>query len=295
MNYFRHILLTSCTLLFLSACSERIEINTEASPPRLIIYGYITTDTVQHAVRITCSSSYFTMDKPEGISNAKVSISYDGGVFELKESSIEQGLYLTAPNVYGIPGKTYTLHASVDFNGNGEVEEYEATSYLPFPATLDSAAVIPSPTMNNILQILVWGDMSKENSNYLSFHLFRNSVALTDTLRDFRIIGDDLITNKKFTALPIFNLNTERDIYNFSSEDTIVVQVKNFTPEYASFIGIAQKELFGLIPFFGGPPANIVPNIRCLSPDPEISVLGFFTAYSIRKTHTKYNFPSIPK
>jgi len=295
MNYFRHILLAGCTFLFLSACSEQIEINTEASPPQLVIYGYITTDTMQHAVCITRSSSYFTTDKPEGISNAKVSISYDGGVFELKESSEEPGVYLTAPNVYGISGKTYTLHASVDFSGNGKVEKYEATSYLPFPATLDSATVIPSPTVNNNLEVLVWGDMSKENRNHLSFHLFRNGVALTDSLKDFRVIGDDYITNKKFTALPVFSLNTERDKYKFSYGDTIVVQVKNFTTEYADFIGIAQKELLGLIPFFGGPPANILPNIRCLSSDPEIKVSGFFTAYPIRKTYTRYYFPSISK
>jgi hypothetical protein len=165
-NYFRYILLTGSVLLFcFYACTERIDIGTEASPPRLVIYGYITTDTTQHSIRITRSTGYFVTTKPQGISQASVSISYDDGVFDLKESSEEQGLYLTSPDVYGIPGKTYALHISLDFNNDGNMDEYEATSYLPFPATLDSAVIVPAPLMDNFLQTLIWGNLPEESSH----------------------------------------------------------------------------------------------------------------------------------
>ena len=68
-NYFRYMLLAGSALfLGLLACMERTDIHTEASPPRLVIYGYITTDTMQHAIRITHSTGYFVTTKPEGIS-----------------------------------------------------------------------------------------------------------------------------------------------------------------------------------------------------------------------------------
>ena len=290
-NYFRYILLSGCTLLFfLFACRERVNINTEDSPPRLVIYGYITTDTTQQAIRITRSTGYFVTTKPEGISNAAVSISCDDEVIPLKESSEEPGLYLTSPDVYGIPGKTYTLHASVDFNGDGNTEEYEATSYLPFATTLDSAAITPSPilTTHLHLQVLVWGNLPEESSGNFSFHLFRNGIAMNDSLRGFRIVQDDYITTKAFAALPVFLLDQEDDPEKLAPGDTVVVQVESLTPEYATFIDDARTELRGPIPLFGGPPANVKTNIRCLSTGSKVGISGFFTAYSKQRTSTIY-------
>jgi len=277
--------------LTLFACEERININTEASPPRLVIYGYITTDTTQQAVRITRSTGYFTTTQPEGISHASVSISCNDGVFELKESPKEQGLYLSPPDVYGVAGKTYTLHASVDFNGDGNTEDYEATSYLPFPATLDSAAVTPSPVLTDHLhlQVLIWGNLPDESSGNYSFHLFRNGVAINDSLRRFRIVQDDYIATKTFAALPVFLLDQEdNDREKLSHGDTVMVQVESITQEYATFIKNAQDELRGSIPLFGGPPANVETNIRCLNANSKTGISGFFTAYSKRKTVTVY-------
>lgn len=289
MNYFHRTLFTaSIFLFFLLACRERIDINTEASPPRLVIYGYITTDTTQHAIRITRSTGYFATTKPEGISHAVVNISDGDSIFDLNESSEEPGLYLTSPGVYGIPGKTYTLHAFVDFNGDGNKEEYAATSYLPFPATLDSAAVILSPIMNDFLQVLIWGNLPEESSGNFSFHLFRNGMVMNDSLRRFQIARDDYIATKKIVALPIFQLNQERDRDKLSSGDTLTVQIESITSEYAAFIENARDELRGPIPLFGGPPANVETNVRRLSAGSKPEISGFFTAYSIHRTFTRF-------
>jgi len=272
-------------LLGLFSCEERVNINTQASPPRLVIYGCITTDTTQQAISITRSTGYFITTKPEGISNAKVSIGCEGEVFELNESPAEPGVYLTSPDVYGIPGKTYTLHASLDFNGDGNPEEYEAVSYLPFPATLDSAAVVPMSALNDHLQVIVWGNLPEESSGYYSFHLFRNGKALNDSLRGFQIVRDDYINTKKITALPVFLLDPkDSENENILPGDTVRVQVESITSEYATFIENARTELRGPIPLFGGPPANVKTNIQCLSAGSKTGVSGFFTAYSKRKT-----------
>ena len=284
-----YIILTLSVLLFcFISCIERINISTEDSPPRLVIYGYITTDTTQHAIRITRSSGFFGTAKPESISRADVSISCDEGVFELKESSEEKGLYLTSPDVYGISGKTYTLHVSLDFDNSGKQEEYEATSYLPYPATLDSVALTVSYIVDEFLQVLIWGSLPEKSSNNFSFHLLRNNVVLNDSLRGFRFTRDDYIANNKFAALPVFQLNPRREKYKFVSGDTIAVQIESITSEYATFMQNAQQEMYGPIPLFGGPPANIETNIRCLSSGSKTGISGFFTAYSKHKAYTIY-------
>ena len=288
-NYKYHIILTVYVLqFFLFSCMERIDINTEASPPRLVIYGYITTDTTRHAIRISRSSGFFVKTKPEGISKATVSISCDDSVIKLNESPEEPGLYLTSPDVFGIQGKTYTLHASLDFNGDGKVEEYEAVSYLPFSATLDSAAVTASNIMDDFLQVLIWGSIPEESSKNFSFHLFRNNIVMNDSLRGFLVYQDDYMVTKQFAALPIFYLNPERERWKIEKGDTITVQVESLTAEYAIFIQNAQQEMWGPIPLFGGPPANVETNIRCLSTESKIEISGFFTAYSKHKVNTVY-------
>ena len=285
-NYFFYTLVAGISFF---SCMERINISTEASPPRLVIYGFITTDTTQQAIRIARSSGFFVTNKPEGISDARVSISYDGEIIELIESSKEQGLYLSSPDVFGIAGKTYTLHASIDFNGDGKKEDFEATSYLPFPTTIDSAKVTVSPMGPEFLQVLIWGNLPEESSGNFSLHLFRNGIAMNDSLRGFRIFQDDYIITKKFEALPVYILHQEHERQRLSLGDTLTVQIESVTKEYATFIENARQELRGPIPLFGGPPANVETNIRCLSPTSKTEISGFFTAYSKHRTATIYN------
>ena len=102
----------------ISACTERINIETDNAPSRLVIYGYITTDTMQHSIWITRSAGYFTTDSPEGVSHATVTISdNDGNIIPLAEDNTTAGLYQTAADVYGECGKTYTLDVRFD-SGN---------------------------------------------------------------------------------------------------------------------------------------------------------------------------------
>ena len=293
INQLRHIpfILIGVSLFFLLSCRERINIDTSASPSQLVIYGYITTDTTQQAIRITRSTGYFDTIVPSGVSHAVVSISSGDETFALNESPDEPGLYLTSSGVYGIPGKTYTLHAQVDFNGDGNVEDYEATSYLPFPATLDSAAVSQPQSVlsDHNLQVEVWGKLPEESSGYFSFHLFRNGIVVNDSLRGFNIVQDDYITTKTLESVPVFLLDQEDDTEKLSIGDTLVVQVESLTPEYATFIQDAQTELRGAIPLFGGPPANVQTNIQRLNPNSKTGISGFFTAYSKSSVSMVYN------
>ena len=140
----------------------------------------------------------------------------------------------------------------------------------------------PFIAFDNFLQVVIWGQLpeSGNDNNYFSFHLYRNSVLVNDSLQGFRTGDDDFIAGKEITAFPVFFLNQERDWQKLSSGDTITIQVESITREYVSFIENARSESGGSIPIFSGPPANVETNIRSQSPTPKVAISGFFTAYS---------------
>jgi hypothetical protein len=285
---FPYMCLCLLLLIGLSACEERIDIRTDDSAPRLVIYGYLTTDTTQHAIRITRSTGYFSMSEPEGISRAAVSISGGGQVFILSEAPAQPGLYLTEAGVYGRVGETYTLQVVLDFDGDGQTEAYEAESYLPPAAIIDSVDVRTSLLSDHFLETLIWGRLPEGEHNYFSFHLYRNSVLVNDSLQGFSLAADEYLGAKEIVGLPVFYLNQERQSRHLSPGDTVTIQVEGVTKDYATFISNAQQEMRGSDPFFSGPPANIETNIHPLSPSPDIRISGFFTAYSKHRAMMVY-------
>ncbi|MDR0431100.1 MAG: DUF4249 domain-containing protein [Tannerellaceae bacterium] len=271
------------------SCTDRIDINTEASAPRLVIYGYITSDTTQHNIKITRSSGYFSTEKPEGIRNALVTIRTEQECFTLKESPLEAGLYQTDASVYGTEGKTYHLSVIVDFDEDGETEEYEASSYMPHPPRIDSIDFRPSILFDNYLEVLIWGHMPEKDENYLSFHLYRNQEIVNDSLQGFFIIDDEYMQQTEIIGVPCFYLDQEEEQSILHDGDEITARIDGVTKEYATFIGNAQSELWGSDPIFSGPPANVETNITSKHPSEDIRVSGFFTAFSGSKKKTVYH------
>jgi hypothetical protein len=276
---------------FLSAgffsCEERISIDTGASDPRPVIYGYITTDARQHAVRITRSSDYFSAGKPEGISGAIAVIRHKDETYPLAESGSEPGLYLTADGVAGQEGEAYTLHVSLDFDGDGQPEAYEAESVLPPAPRLDSMAVQPSALSGHHLEVLIWGRLPERDENYFSVHLYSNNRLVNDSLQGFSLANDLFLKNKEIEGLSVFYLNQEREPDRLSPGDRLTLQIEGVTREYADFISNAQSERRGSLPLFSSPPANIETNIRCLTPGGS-SASGFFTAFSVSRAEMIY-------
>jgi hypothetical protein len=273
-----------CGLILLSGlwgCEERISLRTDASAPRLVIYGNISTDTVCHGVRITRSSDYFSTETPPAISGAVVRILCNEHVYPLAEDASDPGYYRMETPVAGQVGEHYTLQVSLDFDGNGEAETYEAASFLPPVARLDSIAVVPSVLSAYFLETLIWGQLPEQESNYFSFHFYRNDTLLNDSLQGFSISGDEFLNSKDIQGLPAFYLNQRNKANVLLPGDRISFQIEGITREYANFIINAQSESRGSLPLFGGPPANLETNIRCLSPSAAgIGVSGFFTACS---------------
>jgi hypothetical protein len=284
----------SALLLYLSAslffaCEERIRIHTEASSPRLVIYGYVTTDTARHGVRITRSTDYFSAGRPEGISGASVSIRCKEEAYTLAEDPSDPGYYQMETPVPGQTGETYTLQVSLDFNGDGQTETYEAASLLPPVAQLDSIAIAPSVLSEHFLEVLIWGLLPPgQENNYFSFHLYRDGHLVNDSLQGFSIANDEFLNSKTIQGLPAFYLNQQRGPNILTPGSLVTFQMEGITREYSLFITNAQSENRGAIPLFSAPPANLETNIRSLAPSGDIPVSGFFTACSKARISTVY-------
>ena len=270
----------------MQACTARIDISTGDAPERLVIYGYLTSDTMRHSIRITRSSSFFATTPPEGISRAEVVISGGGEEFRLTENDTVPGLYETDDDVYGTEGETYDLYVRLDFDGDGETEEYEASSYLPYPPRVDSINFRKSSITDHI-EVLLWGRIPDNEENFLSVHVYRNDTLINDSLSGFAVMDDEYLDEKEVEAASCYFLDQEEKEEIITPGDTIVVRMDAITRPYADFIRDAQDEVRGSNPIFGGPPANVFTNIRARN-GAKTPVSGFFTAYSGRSAGRLY-------
>lgn len=265
-------------ILTLVSCEERININTETSAPHLVIYGYLSNEESVHNIKITRSTGYFVNVKPDGISNAVVTIREEGGeTFTLTEVPSEPGLYVTE-RMAGIPGRTYTLNVLLDFDDDGRQEEYEATSLLPYPATVDSIDFQPSEFFNDFVEILLWGRMPEGDENHLTLQLLVNSYRGDNSFEDYVLLDEEYIGQKEMEAVPCYYHDLE-DL-ELNDGDTLTLQADAVTKEYYTFVESAQDELRGGNPIFSGPPANVKTNIKSKDPSNQTPISGFFTALS---------------
>jgi hypothetical protein len=263
-------------------CTERIEIAVDSSFTRLVVEGYINTDTMQHSVRLSKSGDYFNNKPALSVSGAIVSISDGDSMVLLSESQRYPGTYLTDPGIYGVPGKTYTLMISqVDVDENGVFEEYYASSELEPVNSIDSIQLEQVEGNHyNIYQILMfaWDPPVK---NFYAFKVLKNGVLITDSLDEI-IVQDDVYFNGNFTyGIPSQFLDQNEEDEIIMPGDTITFEINGITEEYYKFVMEAQSEIFYQTPLFSGPPANISSNITN-------DAVGFFTAYSVERCSVVY-------
>ncbi|MDR0814917.1 MAG: DUF4249 domain-containing protein [Bacteroidales bacterium] len=279
----KHLLFATLLILLAASCTERIDVSTDTDPPHLVIYGYINTDTVRHHIRITRSAGYFTTHSPEGISHADVTISTDDQIIHLHENDTIPGLYQTAPNVYGRTGKTYTLNAKLDFDGDGVQEHYQASSYLTEINDIDSIALQPSPVFRRAVELLLYAQ-DTQDENYYSIFVSVNDSILNSRISGFYVMDDVFFNGTYMNGVACYYLNpkTEDGELKLIKGDKVTMNINAITKEYADFISQAKSEIGGTNPIFGGPPANVETNIRRIEPPGAVDIYGFFTAFPSR-------------
>ena len=286
MNHIQIITLFIISVLVYS-CTENIDnIQLDTTRPRLVVEGYISTDTTRQMVKLSKLGDALKQDPIQVVSNASVTISDGTKTFNLSEDATKKGTYFTTPNVYGVPGRTYTLNIrNVDINNDKVMEEYSAVSLLKRLNPIDSVHLVYNnlnPHFINWSVNLYTMDPGQGRNFYL-IKVIKNSVLLTDSVFKYSIGDNSGFEGKYYNGFPVYNLREERKDERLTLGDTIKVELYGITEDYFSFIYSYITDYYPKVPIFSGPSANIPSNIK-----PADDAVGIFTAYSVKRKSVIY-------
>ncbi len=290
MRYLLYLL----ALLMIVSCTEDITITTDNQEPKLIIFGFITTDTTAHTIQLSRSVPYFGSYNPEQtiVSGAEVYIND----MPLTENQKRKGFFHTDSSFFGVAGETYQLKVLVDFNSDGTQEMYTAQATMPPISKMDSITFFygslfaknPPKDRPSITPVYYFKPIP--NSLY-GGDFYYDSIKYTHNISNYElgILGTSAI-NQDYISYPLLGFRTG-DYFIISRKDTVhskpLATVKftlnNMTSELYTFYSSAQIEMTPSIPLFGGQPANVEGNI-------SNGALGCFGAYAVSKVTAKLPF-----
>ncbi|MDR0799449.1 MAG: DUF4249 domain-containing protein [Dysgonamonadaceae bacterium] len=274
--------------VLLAACTEPFTIDTKDSPPVVVIYGELTDEWKLQEVKISCSSPYFDTVPNLGISGAEVMVtSSTNEHYVFTENDTVPGLYQSQEAFAVQSGLRYFLSVTVDFDGDGVLDRYEAeTTVLPqiIPDSLSLSSIEMYGHRNYIL-FMHWQDPPEEN--YYLFKVLYQDSLLTAKLSRY-IISDDAFFNGQYVKGDLYvsddasnwdndsEENRKRSVY-LHPGDKIEAEISLIPKGYFDFISQCQQEHQTQIPVFSGPPSNITTNL-------SRGAVGYFVAYRRGKT-----------
>jgi hypothetical protein len=274
MNSIRKVIIYSMCVLFIAvSCTEKITIQTGETYVRFVADGHIATDTGSYEITLTKTADYFYNAPSPKVVNAVVRLSDGDTTYELHETEAGvSGIYRTDPDFHGKTGKTYTVSFQLPETIGGS-NTYSASCALVPVAHLDSTAAVFHPEFGKegFWEIRGYAREPGNEVNYYMFNLYRNGVLMTDSIQKLSV-SDDLLINGSYFNGGVIYLNNERKDQKLFPGDQITLVMSGITKEYYNFVQQVQQSGFN-IPFFTGPPANIVGNI-------SNGGIGFFAAYS---------------
>jgi hypothetical protein len=276
-NYLTVLLvLILSSVFFTPSCTEKIDIDLDSTYQRTVIYGQITTDTTSHKVTVTTTGDYYSNLPPQGISGANVRISDGENEFILLEDSEEEGAYYTDPNVYGVPGRNYTIFVeNVDLLGDGNLKSYNASSELMPVASPDSIKAVYRENWEG-WAVQAYAQDPPETEDFYMFLVYVNDELDSDSLQNI-IITDDALFNGNYTnGVVVYYLN---GVDALSVGDTITTAFCGISRDYYKYLTEAQVATRPSVPLFSGPPANPRSNFNN-------GAIGYFAAYSLSRAST---------
>jgi hypothetical protein len=257
-----------------ASCVERIEVKLDPTYVRLVVDGSITTDTSKYTVNLTQTADYFYNAPIPRVTNATVTL-YDGdSSYTLKETEPGQsGIYESESNIIGTVGKTYNLNIRLASEIGGNTN-YSSSCELMSVTRLDSTNIIFHEDWGDdgFYEVRIFAQEPGTEVNFYMFNLYRNGRLMSDSISKVVVSDDKYINGSYINGLGAFYLDQSRPADVLKPGDVITLQMSGITKEYFNFVSEVQSAGFN-IPFFVGPPANVVGNVTN-------GGVGFFTAYS---------------
>ena len=283
------IILLSAFILSVIAvgCTENIvDIHLDSTRPRLVVEGYISTDTTRQMVKLSKMGDALKKNPIEVVSNALITISDGTSTFNLTEDQNIKGTYYTATNVFGVVGRTYSLLIkNVDINSDQVMEEYTAQSLLKGINPVDSIQIVrnSSNPYDKGWSVNLYTLDPGNGRNFYLIKVRKNNILMTDSIFKYSTSDNSIFNGKYFDGFPVYNLREDRVDERVKSGDLITLELYGITEDYFSFINSYISDYNPKIPIISGPSANIPTNIK-----PIDDAVGIFAAYSIKRRSVVY-------
>lgn len=277
-NAYKYLLLLLAGSFLFTACEEEISLDLKSDISRLVVDGFITTDTMAHRVRLTTSGGYFDNKPMAGVSGAVVSLSDGVETIILAESDTSPGDYFTPDDYYGKQNHLYKLAiTNVAVGNKGRDEVYTAESFLNPIVKMDSITV-DYLKIWKMWRVLMYGRDPKNEKNHYWFRLKINDWWYSTEYRFTSYADDTYFDGNYAEGVWLFGLNAEEEV-DLKPGDRLMVECWMVDEPFYNFINGAYQETEYKSPIFSGPPANVPGNI-------SNGALGIFAACSIHRLHT---------
>jgi hypothetical protein len=252
------VTLVLASLVF-NSCTKVIDFDVSEANIRLVIDGSVTSELIQHKVKISKTGSYFSGTRTPVVSGASIQVSDGDSTWLYFEKTDEPGTYLSQTAFKAEQGKTYSIKVQV------EGQEYTASEAMQIGATLDSLDIQqffkPIPFENAVdssFTLSVWGqEVGGQRNYYMWKYKINGSFGRTDSLQNIYFLDDKGIDGAYIPGYPIYNIDPKE----IQPGDTLSLYGYTITDQYFQFLRSVLLETFwrGGGPW-DGPPANIPTN-----------------------------------
>ncbi|MEA3462449.1 MAG: DUF4249 family protein [Bacteroidota bacterium] len=276
---YRPVLILISAVIIATACTEPIDIELDSTYQRLVVEGYVNTDSIKHYVILSVTSDYFFNEASPRLSDAFVELSFEGESMQLIENDAVPGLYEAPYAFRGVIGSTYDLDISqLDINQDGVEDRYYASSTMPGGTELEYIELKYYPTaVATGYAVFMYAFHPPEQRDWFGFKLFKNGVPLSNSLEDYSVLSDDIFDDGYLPGLPVGFLSDDETEQAVHPGDTVTFELNCIDEAYYNFVSGAQLEIVGYNPLFSGPSANVASNL-------SDGAFGIFAAYSIQRT-----------
>ncbi len=270
----RNLIYILFILITAAACTERIDLTLDETYTRLVVDGGVSNDTASYRIIMSKTADYFYNEPTPRVVNATVTLT--DGIVTVPLTETEpgvSGIYETDSSFVGTIGQTYLLDIQLDQQIDNRTSYY-STCKMMNVAKLDSIQVDLQTDWGpkGIWEIKVFAQEPGNEVNYYMFHYYRNDTLVTDSIWKIATSDDKYFNGNYINGITAVYINNEDSWDSFQPGDKVTLQMSGITKEYYDFL--AQVQIAGYnIPFFTGPPANVVGNI-------SDGAIGFFAAYS---------------
>jgi hypothetical protein len=247
-----------------TACQKVVDINLNASAPRLIIEGGLSDQLNSCTVNLSKSVNYNESNNFPAVSGAIVIISDNlGNTTTLSE--INPGLYAD-PLFAGVPGRIYTLSVTT------EGQTYEAVSAMPEPVAIDTM-------VQDSIQGGSFGFGSFTTRIFVDV-LYRDPAGIVNFYRFVEIVNHKptnsiMVSSDELRDGALLFRRMVRFDTTLVKGDSVTVELRTIDKAVFDYLEQLNEDIGGGFGNSSATPANPVSNLTN-------GALGYFSAYAVK-------------